>query len=272
MNDKKVQKRALARYVRERESEGFCYFIQSEIISLLGYAERSFQRAVKNLIKQKRVLSIKPGFFIIVPPAYDTQGSLPPIAFIEPLMAYLGLSYYIGLRSAAVLYGAGGPVDEPLQVMISSTLGGVHKRAVHIRFLRNGKTTKAPVNILNIEAGMLRVSTPEATALDLVKFYKSLKNFSQVATVLAGFVAQLRADVLLETATKGLYDWAVIQRLGYLLSLEDVGGKALAELLAEAINEAKPRYVLLVPRKTHREDERDLHWRIFMNESIVLSQ
>lgn len=269
MSKIKAKNRALSRYLDQRQSEGFYYFTQPEVLSLLGYVPRSFQKAAKRLIRQNRLLSIKPGFFIIVPPEYKTEGSLPPTWFVEPLMSYLALPYYVGLQSAAALYSGDSPIDQPFQVMTNSPLSRVDKKGVHLRFLKNIKTPQTPCHLLKTEGGTLTVSTPEATALDLVKFYKSSRGFNQVATVLSGLVTHLKADDLWQTAKKSLYERAIIQRLGYLLSLQGVLGEALAHPLAEWIAEGKPRYVRLAPyHKYYAENERDVRWRVLINESI----
>lgn len=266
MNDQKTQRHALSHYLEKRQSEGYS-LVKAAVMPLLGYSEKSFQRAAGRLIRQKSLLSIKPGFFIIVPSEYQASANLPPEYFINDLMRYLEIPYYIGLRSAAALYGA-DTFDQPCQVMIPRALSQVNKDTIHIRFLKNKKTTETPFNVLNTERGMLRVSTPEATAFDLVKFYKSSGYFKQVTPVISGLRAQLKPDTLVETAKKGLYEWPIIQRLGYFLSLAGASGEALTEPLAEWISSEKPRYIPLVPDKAYKETEKNLRWRIFVNESI----
>jgi hypothetical protein len=62
----------------------------------------------------------------------------------------------------------------------------------------------------------LLVSTPEATALDLVGYQHHAGSLSQVATVLAELAERIDAKALAKAATTPI-SWA--QRLGYLLCL-----------------------------------------------------
>ena len=46
------------------------------------------------------------GFYVIVPVQYRLKGVVPPPYYINELMAYLKRLYYVGLLSAAAVYGA----------------------------------------------------------------------------------------------------------------------------------------------------------------------
>lgn len=268
MKYKEQEKNSLSAYLDRLQSQGSYFFTKSAALPLLGCKEKTFERAAGRLIQKERLLSIKPGFFIIIPLEYKIWGSLPPEWFIKDLMAYLELPYYVGLLSAAALHGAAHQAPQQFQVMTNAVVSSIRKQKLNIRFFKNKRIEQILFNERQTQTGTLRVSTPEATALDLVRFYKSSGYFSHIATVLSELADKLNPDMLIETAQKGAYEWPVIQRLGYLLSLEEVGGETLIEPLAEWIQEAKPRYIPLAPYKEYKENERDTRWRIFMNESI----
>jgi predicted transcriptional regulator of viral defense system len=46
------------------------------------------------------------GFYVIIPPDYSKQGIIPPYLYIDDLMKSLDTPCYVGLLSAAALYGA----------------------------------------------------------------------------------------------------------------------------------------------------------------------
>jgi hypothetical protein len=43
---------------------------------------------------------------VVVPVEYELKGVVPPVVYIDWLMAYLQKNYYIGLLNAATFYGA----------------------------------------------------------------------------------------------------------------------------------------------------------------------
>ncbi|HQW57367.1 MAG TPA: type IV toxin-antitoxin system AbiEi family antitoxin [Gammaproteobacteria bacterium] len=269
MKYKEYEKNSLSAYLDKLQSRGFYSFTKSAALPLLRCTEKTFERAAGRLIQKDRLLSIKPGFFIIVPLEYKTWGSLPPEWFIKDLMAHLELPYYVGLLSAAALYGATHQAPQQFQVMTNTVVSSIIKKKLNIRFFKNQRIEQVLFKERQTQTGTLRVSTPEATALDLVSFYKSSGYFSHIATVLSELEEKLNPDMLIETAQKGEYEWPVIQRLGYLLSLEEVCGREdLLKPLAKWIADTKPRHVPLAPYKAYQENERESCWRIFINESI----
>ena len=75
--------------------------------------------------------------------------------------------------------------------------------------------------------GTIRVSTVEATAIDLVGYERHAGGLDQVATVLAELAEHIDPERLVVAAKTAPVSWA--QRLGYLLEL--VGAGASAESL-----------------------------------------
>jgi len=59
------------------------------------------------IISEKdEIAQIRQGFYVIIPPEYSKQGIIPPYLYIDDLMKSLDKPYYVGLLSAAALYGA----------------------------------------------------------------------------------------------------------------------------------------------------------------------
>lgn len=262
------EKDSLSTYIENLQSQGRYSFTKTEASEVLGCKEEAFERAVSRLTRKKRLLTIKPGFYIIVPIEYKVWGNLPPEWFIKDLMAYLKLPYYVGLLTAAAVYGAAHQQPQQYQVMTSIALRRIYKRRLNIVFLKNQYIQKIPTIERQTQTGHILVSTPEATALDLVRFYKRAGYLSNVATVLSELKEHLKPEVLIKNSKEIAYEWPVIQRLGYLLSREEVGGEELAKPLAEWIAEEQPRFVPLAPYNKYNEYNRDERWKIFINEII----
>ena len=80
------------------------------------------------------------------------------------------------------------------------------------------------VRLFNTPRGTIRVSTPEATAFDLVAYAHHIGGLDQAATILAELAEQIDPEQLRLFAETVPVPWA--QRLGYLLDFADVGETA----------------------------------------------
>lgn len=260
----------LEQYIDALQAKGRYYFLREETIKVLNVSKDAFKLAALRLKAKKRINNIRGNFWIIVPHEYSSWGILPPSWFIDYLMTYLELPYYIGLLSAAALYGAAHQQPQQFQVMVSEPVRQIVKGRVNIKFFKNSLVSKVPVKKLQTETGYMNVSTPEVTALDLVKFYRKSGHLSNVATVLSELKEKLDVIEFIKVATPNLYEWPILQRLGYLLSLEEVGGKEFAEPIQKLISQHKPRFVPLVHLTDYENSKKDLNWRIYVNEEVEL--
>jgi len=109
----------------------------------------------------------------------------------------------------------------------------------------------------------MRVSSPEATAFDLVRFAPAAGHLSNVATVLGELAEKLDPDALAKLAHA--YPAPEAQRLGYLL--EQLGKHDLAESLMASLEVRRHRHILLAPGQAHDVDQAlsNPRWRVIAN-------
>lgn len=119
------------------------------------------------------------------------------------------------------------------------------------------------VELRNTPRGTIRVSTPEATALDLVGYPAHAGGLDVVATFLSELVDRLDPAKLAEAARTAPVPWA--QCLGYVLELVDDGDRA--EPLARVVGERAHEYVPLATG-SRRAKERSARWRLEVNASV----
>ena len=105
----------------------------------------------------------------------------------------------------------------------------------------------------------MRISTPEATALDLLRYVEGAGHLGNVATVLAELAEKL-AD-----AARNEGKITTAQRLGYVL--DQVGAPAASTYLAGWI-ERKPRFLPLRRDRSVKRARKDARWRVLVNESV----
>lgn len=258
----------LGKYIEKLQSHGKYHFSKAEALEELQCSEISLIHAVHRLKKKKKIAVPKPNFFVIVPVEYKAWGVVPANWFIDSLMNFLGRSYYVGLLSAAALYGAAHQAPQQFQVVVTKPLRTIKEKRVVIKFLKNDQLPLIPTRKVQTQTGYMNVSSPEATALDLIKYYSKVGYFSHIATVLAELKEQLKPDLLVSVFQNAHYEWPILQRLGYLLSLEAVGGQDIIEPIRKLIVEHKPKLTSLAPYKGLKDAPINEHFRVYVNEDI----
>ena len=125
------------------------------------------------LTKAHRIALIGKGFYIIIPLEYKKLGTLPPFWFIDDFMKQLDQLYYIALLTAAAHYGASHQAIQQFQVITNKTIRLPQKNPGNLIFFTKKNISHTPTEKIKVYTGYATISTQEATALDLVQFYKA---------------------------------------------------------------------------------------------------
>jgi predicted transcriptional regulator of viral defense system len=198
-------------------SEGVSTFDTAEAARRTGLSRERVHGALKRLADAGEIFSAARGFYVIVPPEYRSWGAVPASWFVDPMMAHLGRSYYVGLLSAAELLGASHQRPQVFQVVVDKYLPGRAFGRVRLQFVVNKYAGKLATTAVNSPTGMMRASTPEVTALDLANRPLDSGGLSNVATVLIELYddRQIIEAGLVDAAAH--YPSASVRRAGYLL-------------------------------------------------------
>jgi predicted transcriptional regulator of viral defense system len=256
--------RPLAAFVEDLQARGRYTFTRTEAASALERSDAALRAALRRLKQRGRIASPRRGFYVLIPLEYREAGSPPASWFIDDLMRFLGQPYYVGLLSAAAVHGAAHQQPMAFQVVTDRPTRPARTGRVRIEFHMRRHLESTPVLSVQTETGSMRVSTPEATAYDLVRFAPAAGHLSNVATVLGELAEKLDPIVLVELAPS--YAVPEVQRLGFLL--ERVGEPALAASLAAWLESRRHRPVLLAPRQAGGEVPPDPRWRVIPNEPV----
>lgn len=258
-----INDQSAAACVEGLQAGGRYTFTGAEIRARMLRSDTAIEAALRRLKKRGRIATPRRGFYVIVPPEYRQAGCPPASWFIDDLMGFLGQPYYVGLLSAAAIHGAAHQQPMVFQVVTDVATRAAEAGRVRIEFHMKSALESSPVAKVQTETGYMRVSTPEATAFDLVRFARSAGGLSSVATVLGELAESLDSS---ELATLSRSCRAPeVQRLGYLLDL--VGMSRLADPLAVALRVRRHRSVLLVPGGEN-EGSVDRRWRVVLNEPV----
>jgi hypothetical protein len=248
------------------QARGQYWFSYLSLAAGSDKTKKAAERAVSRLRFHGAIANPYKGFYIIVPPEYRSIGCLPATWFIDDMMRFLSEQYYVGLLSAAELYGSAHHRPQELQVVVTHPLRRIECGKTRIRFFSKRHIEDTPITKHKTRTGFMQVSTAEATALDLVRYSFELGGLSSIAVVIAELCEALRPRRLVKTAAA--YELATVQRLGFILEMLDQ--KQLYLPLSKWLAKLHPRIVSLRADKPADSAHLNELWRIKVNDEIDL--
>lgn len=251
-------------YIRNLAASGRHSFTSSEAHSALGTSTAAVKLALHRLIRQGELASPGRGTYVIVPPEYRSLGCLPAEQFIPALMEQAGLPYYAGLLTAAQYHGAAHHRPQVFQVMLTQARRPLRCGQVRVAFSVRKRLQEVAVQSFNTPRGMIQVSAPEGTAVDLVGYQHQVGGLEHVVTVLSELAEHLDPLKLVDAAHTAPLPWA--QRLGHLL--EQAGAVEKAAPLKSYVTETARETVLLLPGVRSEQERRDANWKLIVNTNL----
>jgi predicted transcriptional regulator of viral defense system len=246
-------------------SSGVNTFTLTEATQLLERTGDAVRKGLERLTRKRLIFSPARGFYVVVPPQFRRQGTVPATHFIDAMMKALDRRYYVSLVSAAELHGAVKPAaSEPFQVMVDRHLTDRDLGTTELWFY---KSRHAAYDI-GIEkhdgpTGPLRVASRELTAIDLVQHVDDCGGLDHVALLLDA-LSPLRIPKLAEIT--GTRDLSTARRLGYLLSRLDPSLRLSP--LQEVADLRRPTPTDLAVGASRR-GRVDPHWNVRVNAQVT---
>jgi predicted transcriptional regulator of viral defense system len=235
----------------------------------IGVSRGAFLDAAERLQRRGQLIRPRRGFYVIVPPQYLAMGAPPPEWFIDALMRNERRPYYVGLLSAAATHGASHQAVMEFQVVTDKPLPDIEAGRSRITFSyrKDIAAVSAGIEDRKTPAGYMKLSSPELTVFDLVRYPHSGAGLDNVATVLSELAERLQSDKL--AALSRAFEKAVVQRLGHLFGR--LGHASTAEAMFAALSErGSLPWVELDPKQAGDPDlspppqERDERWRVIV--------
>jgi len=239
-------------------------FTSADARQALKVSPAATKLALLRLSKEGLLASPARGFYVIVPHEYRSLGCLPADQFIPALMQKVGLRYYVGLLSAAQYHGAAHQRPQVFQVMLEKPRRSIHCGQVRVDFFVRKRLRDVPSQSFNTPRGAIVVSTPEATALDLVGYQDRAGGLDQVATLLSELAEPIDPKKLASVAATAPVPWS--QRLGYLLS--QVGASDKAAELKDHVRKTARETTTLLPSVSSENAPLDAEWKLVVNSKV----
>ena len=254
-------------WVDSLQARGRYTFLRAEAVNGSGVSAEAVKKALQRLARRRRVAKVKSYFYVIVPLEYLHSGGPPPSWFINDLMKAMEQPYYVGLLSAAALHGASHQQPQEFQIFTDRPVRPMEVGRARIRFFVNKRVADTEVQNVKTPTGAMRVSTPESTAVDLVRFANAAGHLDNVTAVLADLAPLLDPKRLLKVV-RASGDLPNAQRLGHLL--ERVQGRRQAKTLHEWLGRQSPRVVPLRPGRNANGAVEDRRWNVRVTEPIEI--
>ncbi len=227
------------------------------------------------LAQNGKLQSVWRGFYVVVPVEYELKGVIPPVVYIDQLMAYLQKDYYIGLLNAAAFYGAAHQQPQEFTVITDGRrFRDKQKNGVKINFVVKKDIPHSFIQKRISSTGYISLSSPELTAFDLLLYINEVGSLSRASTVLNELVDEMDFDKITPDFL-GLFPIAIIQRFGYILD-EVLERADKAKIFMDKVTQAGIKF-----RKTPLKPEMQCNWyryeqnetwKIVINEEIEVDE
>jgi AbiEi antitoxin C-terminal domain len=266
---------SLPDYMTDLLSSGRAVFTRDEAISALGLTTDGFRKAAKRQERRKALLNPRHGFYVVVPPQFLSWGAPPPAWYIDDLMRHEGHAYYVGLLKAAEFHGATHQAVMEFQVVTDKRLPKIRAGRSIISFIYRRDMARIADALVDhkTDTGRMKISSPELTAFDLLRYAHATGTIHSIATVLSDLRPKLDPQRLARLAPA--FERTVTQRLGYLLDY--LKQTNCAAVLHDHLQHSMPLpWTELEPRRRRTKStepvERNTRWNVVVHRKPELDE
>jgi len=207
----------LSTYLSELLARVEVIFSSQEAEQSLGIGHGAFLDAAERLQKQKKLVRLRRGNYVVVPPQFGSWGAPPPSWYIDALMRHEASPYYIGLLKAAEIHGATHQAVLEFQVITEKRMPNIQVGRSMLSFYYRKQIAPVSQAIADhkTETGSMKVSSVELTALDLLRYPQASAGLDNIVTILADLGEKINSEKLASVSVS--FPKSVVQRLGHLL-------------------------------------------------------
>lgn len=257
-------------FLDELVHKGQYHFSFKEIARELNMNDSSLSVSLSRLAARGKVKMIRNGFGVITG---HTRGAIHPSYFINAMMTHLESRYYVGLLSAAAYWGASHQAAMVYYIVAEKVIKPINIGQIKIEFItKNNFDEITEIQKVSGVGGYYLVSTPELTAIDLIRFPKKSGHLNNIATVLEDLVEKIDFNKLKSICVKHSTPTTAIQRLGFLLD-NILGYSKETNLFLNILDEKRASRILLSSSK--KEDMKKFSqypfsekWKIYQNTTV----
>ncbi len=254
----------IAEYINKLLSNEEYAFSRNEILERSTLSGFALKRELSRLVEKKQIVSLRKGFYLIIPPRYKKFGVLPIELYIDKLSNYLQKNYYIAFYSAAKFHGASHQQIQKDYVITSlPSVYDIKKESVNINFFNTSNWPKKNIIKKKSDAGYFNISSPVLTLVDLVHYQGKLGGLNRMLAIIEELIEEITKQDI-----KDLLSWyphkSTIQRIGYLLEEIQVD-QVIIDQLYDYLQKSNFFPVLLSSEKGQKAGKAKNKWKVDVN-------
>lgn len=252
-----VEQERSAELLRNLQSQARYLFREDEFARQTGREPGSpaSQQALQRLSNSGHIVLAqkRPAHWVIVPPEQAHYGAPPVDWWLDDLMRDLEPAYYVALLSAARFWGSSHYAHQATQVMVSRPRRPLAVGKLRVEFVVKNSLGDTPVAYERTKTTRVRVSTREATVLDLIRHQNTVGGLEAVVRIANDLLPKMTSAGVLD-AVRALNQVPAVQRFGFVL--DQLGNLRLADTVAKWLHQQRRNVQPLV---TPRDDEATMH-------------
>jgi predicted transcriptional regulator of viral defense system len=163
-----------------------------------------------------------------------------------------------------MLHGASHQKYHVFHVVLNRQFHNISKPGLKIVFLHKRQIAESICQKIKVPTGYFRVSTPEATAYDLILYRRACGSLNSVATILVELGEAIRSRKLAALLESGC-EISALQRLG--LMLDETGWSEKTASLKRALRSVRTYWEPLDTRVAGK-GRRNEKWKVIVNMEI----
>ncbi|MCC5918873.1 MAG: type IV toxin-antitoxin system AbiEi family antitoxin [Cryomorphaceae bacterium] len=239
-------------------------FTWDELKATIPKTDIALRHELMRLAEKKEILTLRQGFYLILPPRYKAFGKLPLELYVEKLFKFLDKPYYVAFFSAAAFHGASHQQVQQSYLMTKvPNLRNIKKGNIYLNISTSSNWPVKNIQQKKSDAGLFNISSPALTAIDLIHYQSKMGGLNRVLAILEEL-----AESITPGDIKDLLQWyphiSSIQRLGFLFE-ELQTDKILLAPFQVYLSEKKFFPVLLSPDKDKKPGKANNLWKIDKN-------
>lgn len=251
-------------YIKQLQSFEEYSFSWDEIQKNCDSPEPTLRKELIRLSEKNEIINLRQGFYLIIPPRYQNVGKLPIQLYVHKLFKHLGKDYYVGLFSAASVYGASHQkIQQDYILTVPPALRDIEKGKNKVRFFKTENWPDKNIIEKKSDAGMYKISSPALTAVDLVHYHPKIGGLNRMLANLE----EISQEIGIEDLDQ-LLSWyphkSTLQRFGYLMDQLDVRESIPYEVF-KRLQKDSFFPVLLTPKKGVKAGKTGNRWKVDVN-------
>ena len=198
-------------------SNGRTAVTNNELSDIFGICENHISQRLTPLVKRNEIFSPVHGLWIPIPFEYRQWGAPEAIYYIDKMMTYLGVNYYVGWMTAAAILGASHHSSQVFQVATSKHIRNRVIGRSDCKFFQRSNVNLLPTFRHKTQTGTIKVSTRAATMLSVTNDLSNASGLDNVANIIIE-LSDTKEEFINEiVASAELFSISALRRLGWIL-------------------------------------------------------